>query len=84
MRTVYGQLPFESEVAFRSTVRVSRDDRDEQGAVVDLLPYLPVPHIPTAQLALIEPDLNAGGPERLADAPSELRILGGVAKEYGL
>jgi len=43
-----------------------------------------IPGVPAAQLALIEPDLNPGSPERLADSLSRLGILRGVAQEYGV
>ena len=52
-------------------------------ARLDLLADRDVPRIATPQLALVEPDLDAGCPERLADAPRRLRILRGVAQEHG-
>jgi hypothetical protein len=42
---------------------------------VDLVPDLAIPCIAPAQLALVEPHLNAGITERSCDALSGLRIF---------
>ena len=51
---------------------------------MDLFANLAIPDIPTPQLALVEPDLDPGGPERLANASGGLGILRGVAQEHCL
>jgi len=75
------KLPLAPEVAFNSALRRGRDDRDEQSAVVNLLADLAVPGIPTPQLALIEPNLDAAGPKRFANALRRLGILRRIAQE---
>ena len=84
VRAIDRKLPFTPEVALQPRLRRARDDRHEQRAIVDVPPDLPVPGIAAPQLALVEPDLDAGGPERVANVPRGLRILRGVAQEYGL
>ena len=48
---------------------------NEERAIVDLAPDLLIPHIPAAQLALIEKDLDAGRTQCLANPLGRLRIL---------
>ncbi len=76
------QLPFETEVAFTAIMRRVRDDREEQSAGPDLLADRLVPRIPAPQLALVEPDLDAGGSQCLGNPLGRLRILRGVAEKY--
>jgi hypothetical protein len=73
------QLPFGTEVALTAIVRGVRDDRQEQGAGLDLLADRLVPRIPAPQFALVEPDFNASSAERLANPLGRLRILRGIA-----
>ena len=79
-----GQLPFQPEVALAARLGVRGDDGNEQGAVVDLLADRVVPRVPAAQLALVEPDLDPGAAQRLADPPRGLGILRGIAQEDSL
>jgi hypothetical protein len=53
MRAFGGELPLEPHL------RVGGDDGNEQGAVVDLVPDLPVPSITAHEFALIEPHFDA-------------------------
>jgi hypothetical protein len=69
------KLPLKSEIPFVAVVRVPRDDRDEQGAGLDLLADRPVPRVPAAQLALVEPDFNARSAECLANLLGGLLVL---------
>jgi hypothetical protein len=69
------QSPFATEVTLIACLRVHGDHRDKQPTVVNLLADLAVPGIATAQLALVEPDLDAGSTERSCDALSGLRIF---------
>jgi hypothetical protein len=48
-----------------------------------LAPNSLIPYIPATQLALIEPDLNAGGPQSFANPVRSCPILRGVTQEYG-
>ena len=54
------------------------------GALMDLLANSAVTGIPALQLALVEPDFDAGGVQRFGNATVSLRILGGVAQKGGL
>src|SRR5579862_2072531 len=83
MGAIGSESPLASEVSLDASLRGCRDDGYEDRAVVDLFSDLPVPNIPAAQLALIEPDFNAAGPQRFANPPGGLGILGGVAQENG-
>ena len=84
MRAIDGEFPLAPEVTFLASLGRGRNDGDKQRAVADLLADLVVPRISAAQLALVEPDLDAARPQRLANAPRRLGILRGVAQEYGL
>jgi hypothetical protein len=78
MRALYSELPFQSEIPFGTRLRVGRDDRDEQGAIVDLSLDLAVPQLAAPQFALVEPNLNASCTECVANALRGLRILRSV------
>jgi len=69
------QTPLAPEVALVACLRMRGDQRDEQPAVVNLLSDLAVPGISAPQLALVEPDLDAGRPKRIADPPRGLGVL---------
>src|ERR1700729_261840 len=60
VRPVHRQLPLSTEVPFPPSLGVSRNHRDEQLALADLLADGSVPDIPAPKLALIEPNLDAG------------------------
>ena len=77
------QIPFAAEVALAAGVGVGRDDRDEQCTFLDLLAYRCVPRITPAQLALVEPYVEARGAECLADAARGSGVLRRVAEEDG-
>jgi hypothetical protein len=62
MGAIDGKLPFEPKIALKPLLRILGNNRNEQGAVADLLPDLPVPSISAAQLALVEPDFDSGCP----------------------
>src|SRR6516225_7317822 len=76
-----GQPPLTAEVAFLTSVRVRRDHGHEESALVDLLAYLPIPGVPSAKLALVEPYVDCGGAERVSNTLCRSCILGGVAQE---
>jgi hypothetical protein len=61
-----------------------RDDRNEEGAVPDLLTNGVIPGVTAPKLALVEPNLDTRIPERIANPSSSLGILRGVAKEDSL
>jgi hypothetical protein len=62
VRAVDRKLPLKAEVPRNTGVSIRRDDRNEQGAGLDLLPDRSIPRIATPQLALIEPDFDTGRP----------------------
>jgi hypothetical protein len=76
------QSPLAAEVTFKAPLCSGRDDRDEQRAIVDLLPNLAVPDISASQLALVEPDFDASGTQSLTNPLGRLSILRGVTQKY--
>ena len=74
VRLLHGELPFEAEISLSPLLRPLGDDGQEERALRYLAPDLLVPGIPTAQLALVEPNLNAVAPERVGDATSDVRV----------
>jgi hypothetical protein len=83
MRAIDRKLPLASERALVAGFRVGRDKRDEQPAVVDSLANLPIPGVAAAQLALVEPDFNATGPQCVAHSEGCFGVLRGIAQEDG-
>jgi hypothetical protein len=75
VRALLGEVPFEAEVALCPRLRPRGNDRHEERAVADLLADLLVPDIPAPQLALVEPDLDAGYPQRFTEPCRRLGIL---------
>jgi hypothetical protein len=71
--------PLAAEVPLCPFLGSGRDQRDEQGAVLDLAADRLIPRIPSPKLALVEPDLNATHTQRVADALGDLGVLGGIA-----
>jgi hypothetical protein len=58
---------------------VRGDEGHEESAIVDLVTDLLIPRVTTAQLALIEKDLDGGRTQSLANLLRGFRILRGVA-----
>jgi hypothetical protein len=75
VRTLHGELPFVPKVTLKPVLGVMGDNRNEEHAVADLAPDLLVPGVATAQLALIEKDLDTACAQRCGDFPSGLGIL---------
>ncbi len=84
VRAVDRELPFQAEVTFAARLRVLRDDRHEERALLDLLADRGIPRVAAAQLAFIEPDDESRGAKRFADAPGGLGVLRRIAQENGL
>jgi hypothetical protein len=61
--------------ALQPLLGVLGNNRNEEGAVVDLMPNLLIAGIPAQQLALVEKNLDAGGPQCVANLLGSLRIL---------
>src|SRR5204862_7947659 len=80
--TLVGEPPCEGEVALPARGGVRGGARHEQRTIADLLADPLVPHIPATKLALIEPYLDTGAPQRLTDTPRRIRILRCVAEEH--
>jgi hypothetical protein len=78
---VDGEFPFEAEAALGARLGVSRDDGDEQGAVVDLFPDLRGPGVAAAEFVFLEPAIEARATKRLRAAASGGGIVAGVAEE---
>jgi hypothetical protein len=75
VRAVDRKPPLAAEVTLVTRLGMSRDDRDEQAAVVNPLANLPIPGVSAAKLALVEPDFNPGGAQGLANPLGSLCIL---------
>jgi hypothetical protein len=60
MRAINCEFPFEPKISLEPRLRMLGNNRNEEGAVANLLPNLAVPDIAAAQLALVEPDFNSG------------------------
>jgi hypothetical protein len=75
VQSVECQLPFETEISLFTIVGGRGDDRDEKCAIPDLAADRAVPEIPSPQLALVEPDLDAGRPQGFANPFGRPRIL---------
>jgi hypothetical protein len=82
MGAIDGEFPLESKITLEPLLGMLGHDRHEECAVVDLVADLLIPRVTTAQLALIEKDLDTGRTQRLANLLSRLRILRGVAQKY--
>ena len=83
VRTLLGEPPLEAEVALRAALRGRRDDRHEQRALPDLPPDGGIPGVTTAQLALVEPHLDAGAAQHVVNATGGLGVLRRVAEKNG-
>jgi hypothetical protein len=83
VRALLGEMPFEAKVPLDSGLRPRGNDWYEERAITDLVTYALVPRIAAAQLALVEPNLNSGSPESMANPLHSLRVLRGVAQKYG-
>ena len=77
------QFPFAAKVAFLASLRVLGDERHEQGALANLFLDLRVPLVAAAQFSLVEPHLDAEGPQRVRDAPRGRGVFARVAEENG-
>jgi hypothetical protein len=75
MGAINRKLPLATEIALVTGLGVVGDKGDEKPTRVDPFMNLPVPGIPSAQLALIKPYLDTCGSESLADSPCRFRIL---------
>jgi len=62
------QIPLSPEVSLLAHLRAGRDDRHEQLAALDLPSDRRIPRLATAQLALVEPDLDPALPQRIGNA----------------
>ena len=78
------EIPLAPEVSLLAHLRAGRDDRHEQLATLDLPSDRYIPRLATAQLALVEPDLDPALPQRIGDAACRLSVLGRVAYENRL
>ena len=78
-RALRGKFPLDAEIAFFPRLRVGRDDRDEEHALFDLQADLRVPLVAVLQPARrVEPHLDTGGAQGVADALRGPHVLGGV------
>ena len=83
LRALDREPPLATKIALIAGIAVRGHDCDEQCAVVNLFSDLAIPGIAATQLALVEPDLDTGGPEGHTDPLGRRGILGGVAEKDG-
>src|SRR5262249_5049509 len=83
MRTLIREMPLEPEIPLPPRLGVFRDEGHEERAVADLPSDLLIPGIASAQLRLVEPHIDAGGTQPLANASRCLGILRGIAQKHG-
>ena len=83
MCALISQSPLQSKIAFRSRLRVGRDHRHEQSAVLNLPADFRVPLVADHQLIQIKPYLHAGRAKGLANTLCGLGILRCVTEKYG-
>ncbi len=81
MGSIDGELPLKPEIPLRTGAGVAGYDGDKQRAGLYLLPDGRIPAVTAAQLALVEPYLNAGRTQALADSLSGLGVFGRIAEE---
>jgi len=81
---MHREIPLAPEVALATCFGVGGDERNEQRAFPDLLADRGVPRVAAAKFALVEPDLDAGTAQRVADAPCGVDVLRCIAQENGL
>ncbi len=81
VRLLDGKFPFEAEVALLARLRVRRDERHEERAVVNLLANFCVPRVPATQFVFVEPHFESGTAQRLGDATRRRGVVTRVAEE---
>ena len=81
MGALDAQFPFPPKIPLGPALRVDRDDRHEERALLDLPADLRVPRVAAMQLALIEPDLQTERPERIGNAARRVRVVPGIAEK---
>jgi len=81
MRALFRQPPLQPEIALGPRLRILRDDRDQQRTFLDLRPDFVIPRIASDEFALVEPDLDAGGAQRFANALRRLGVLGRIGEK---
>ena len=79
VRPLHSKFPLTAKIAFGSCLRVGGDHRHKQRTLLDLSADALVPSIAAPKLAPVEPDLDPGPVQGLADALSCLCVLRGVA-----
>ena len=84
VRAIHRQLPLQPEITLRTCVSVCRNDWHKKGTFLNLFANLLVPRIAATQIRLIEPRLQPGRAQGIADAACSVGVLGGVGEEDGL
>jgi len=69
MRSLFGQPPLQSEIAFESRLGLRRNQRHEQRTFRDLRADLLIPRIATREFVFIKPHHQSGTAQCLRDAP---------------
>ena len=77
-----GQAPLAAKVPLVAGFGARGYDGHEVIALADLLANLLIPGVAPAQLALVQPDLDAELRQRIADRSRGLTVFGCIAQEY--
>src|ERR1700683_4443355 len=82
MRSVNREIPFEAEESLNASVRIRRDDRDEQPAFFNLTADRSGPLVSTPQFAPVEPDLHPGTSKARCDSLGGRGVFRRMAYKY--
>ncbi len=83
MRALGRELPCDAGIPFPPRLRGRGHHGHKQRSRGDLPAYLNIPRIAADEFALVEPYLDAGGAQCVANALRRHRVLGRVAQENG-
>jgi len=73
--TLVRKMPLQTKVAFSARLSILRNNWNEQRTFADFAAYLSIPRIAASQLALIEPDFDAGSAQGFANFQRRFRVL---------
>jgi hypothetical protein len=75
------EVPLSSKIPLGARLRVGGNDRQEKGALSNLLLDLRVPDITASQLTLVKPHLHSEATQRIGDATRRVGVFTRVAQK---